>query len=186
MAKTKKNIVKISPIQIVINKIRLVRGHKVMLDHDLANLYEVETRVLNQAVKRNLDKFPGEFVFQLTRKEYNSLRSQIVILKPARGQHRKFLPYAFTEHGVAMAATVLKSDKAAKMSVAIVKTFIEVRKQILDYDSLAKQIKALKHHLDGHDAQLNQIYEAIENLLDEKAEKKNWEERKRIGFKIDK
>ncbi len=92
-------------------------------------------------------------------------------------------PYAFTEHGVAMVATVLKTERAVKMSVAIVKTFIQLRRQILDYDSLAKQIKALKYHLDGHDAQLNQIYDAIENLLDEKAEQKSWENRPRIGFK---
>ncbi|MDX2048792.1 MAG: hypothetical protein SFU87_18535 [Chitinophagaceae bacterium] len=92
-------------------------------------------------------------------------------------------PYAFTEHGVAMVATVLKTERAVKMSVAIVKTFIQLRRQILDYDSLAKQIKALKYHLDGHDAQLNLIYDAIENLLDEKAEQKSWENRPRIGFK---
>lgn len=201
MAKAKKDIVKISPAQIVINKIYIIRGHKVMLDYDLAKLYEVETRALNQAVKRNPDKFPDEFVFRLSKKEWIQMMSQIVISsfqntgfqanESMRSQNvisyskRKMSapPYAFTEHGVAMAATVLKSEKAAKMSVAIIKTFIELRKQILDYDSLAKQIKALKLHLDGHDAQLNQIYDAIEDLLDKKAEEKKWSDREPIGFK---
>jgi phage regulator Rha-like protein len=92
-------------------------------------------------------------------------------------------PYVFTEHGVAMAALVLKSERASKMSVAIIKAFIELRKQILKYDSLAKQIKELKYHLEGHDAQLNQIYDAIENLLDKKVDEQDWQNMERIGFK---
>ena len=201
MAKAKKDIVKISPAQVVINKIYLIRGHKVMLDYDLAELYEVETRALNQAVKRNPDKFPDEFVFRLSKKEWVQMMSQIVISSSQNAgfqaggnmisqnvisySKRKITapPYAFTEHGVAMAATVLKSERAAKMSVAIVKTFIQLRKQVLDYESLSKQIKSLKFHLDGHDAQLNQIYDAIEDLLDKKVEEKKWNDREPIGYK---
>jgi hypothetical protein len=121
-------------------------------------------------------------MFRLTKKEWFSMRSQIATASQSK-RNINVTPYAFTEHGVAMVATVLKSDRAVKMSVAIIKTFIQLRKQILDYDSLAKQIKMLKLHLDGHDAQLNQIYDAIEDLLDKKADEKKWEERERIGFK---
>jgi phage regulator Rha-like protein len=183
MAKRKKNIVKHSPTEIIVNKIFVVREQKVMLDYDIAGLYGVTTKRLNEQVKRNIEKFSDEFMFRLTKKEWFNMRSQIATGSQAK-RNINITPYAFTEHGVAMVATVLKSEKAVKMSVVIVKTFIQLRKQILDYDSLAKQIKALKLHLNGHDAQLNQIYEAIENLLDEKVEKKSWEERKRIGFKV--
>ncbi|MCK5615008.1 ORF6N domain-containing protein [Candidatus Pacearchaeota archaeon] len=95
------------PVEVIEKKILLIRGQKVMLDRDLAELYDVETKVLNQAVKRNIDRFPGDFMFQLTSEEYDSLRSQNVTLK--RGQHRKYLPYVFTENGVAMLSSVLKS-----------------------------------------------------------------------------
>jgi cell division protein FtsB len=214
MPKTNQNNVKLIPDETIIRKIYVIRGHKVMLDFDLAALYEVETRVLNQAVKRNIDRFPKEFMFRLTAKEWQSMRSQFVIassqndnfqsigsmqsqivtaskkelmLKNVTSSQRKrninVTPYAFTEHGVAMIANVLKSERAIKMSIVIIKTFIHLTKQVLDYSELAEQIKALKLHLGEHDAQLNSIYEAIENLLDEKAEKKSWEDRKRIGFK---
>ena len=198
----KQNIVKLIPDEIIIRKIQVIRGHKVMLDFDLALLYEVETRALNQAVKRNIDRFPNEFMFRLTPKQWHSMRSQIVISSPQNSpfqgtetmmsqfvtssQNKRKIsspPFAFSEHGLAMVANVLKSERAIKMSIVIVKTFIHFTKQILDYSELAAQIKALRQHLVEHDVQLNQIYDAIENLLDEKAEKKSWEDRKRIGFK---
>jgi Ribonuclease G/E len=182
MAKQKKNTIKRIPNEILINKIFVIRGQKVMLDYDIAALYEVTTKRLNEQVKRNVEKFSKEFMFRLSKKEWLSVRSQIATASQGK-RNINVTPYAFTEHGAAMVATVLKSERAVKMSVAIVKTFIQLRRQILDYDSLAKQIKALKIHLDGHDAQLNQIYDAIENLLDEKAEQKSWENRTRIGFK---
>jgi cell division protein FtsB len=182
MATSKKDIVKFIPDEIIINKIFVIRGQKVMLDYDLAVLYEVSTKVLNQAVKRNADRFSPEFMFRLTKKEWVNMRSQIVTASQSK-RNINVMPFAFTEHGVAMVAMILKSERAVKMSMAIVKTFIQLRKQILDYDSLAKQIKALKLHLDGHDAQLNQIYDAIEDMLDKKVEEKKWEERERIGFK---
>jgi len=182
MAKAKRNIVKYTQTEIIINKIFLIRGHKVMLDFDLAELYDVTTKRLNEQVKRNIEKFAEEFMFRLTKKEWLNMRSQIATAYQSK-RNVNVTPYAFTEYGVAMVATVLKSEKAVKMSVAVVKTFIQLRRQILDYDSLAKQIKALKFHLDGHDVQLNQIYDAIEDLLDKKADEKKWEERERIGFK---
>jgi phage regulator Rha-like protein len=183
-------------IQTIQNRIYEIRGERVMLDFDLSALYEVETRVLNQAVKRNIKRFPNDFMFQLSKEEFedvrlqfetlesdNSLTSQIVILKTGRGQHRKFMPYAFTEQGVAMLSGILNSDKAISMNIAIMKAFVEIRKIIFRENNLKEQIEQIKNHLGDHDAQLSQIYDAIENLLDEKASERKWNERDRIGFK---
>ena len=104
-------------------------------------------------------------------------------LKKGRGQHRKFLPYAFTEQGVAMLSGILNSDKAISMNIAIMRAFVEVRKVLLRQTDLKEQLKEIRERLGGHDAQLNQIYDAMENLLDEKAAQRKWEHRERIGFK---
>ena len=183
-------------IQSIQNRIYEIRNERVMLDFDLAKLYEVETKILNQAVKRNIKRFPIDFMFQLTKDEYeylrfqieaseavNSLRSQFVTLKTGRGQHRKFMPYAFTEQGVAMLSGVLSSDKAINMNIAIMRAFVEIRKVLLKQNDLKIQLKEIKERLGEHDAQLNQIYDAMENLLDEKAAQRKWEDRERIGFK---
>lgn len=167
-----------------------------MLDRDLAIHYNIETRILNQAVKRNPKRFPPDFMFQLTKEEFESLRSQIetldssnsltsqiVTLKTGRGKHTKFMPYAFTEQGVAMLSGVLNSDKAIEMHVAIMKAFVEIKKIVLRPTDLKEQMKEIKERLGEHDAQLNQIYDAMENLLDEKAAQRKWEDRERIGFK---
>lgn len=183
-------------IQSIQNRIYEIRGERVMLDRDLAALYEVETKVFNQAVKRNLKRFPPDFMFQLNKDEWervrfqvdaleksDSLRSQFVTLKSGRGQHVKFLPYAFTEHGVAMLSGVLNSDKAVQMNIAIIRAFIEMRRFNIIHTDWKEQIRELKDKISGHDAQLSQIYDALENLLDEKAAEKKWEDRERIGFK---
>ena len=167
-----------------------------MLDRHLAILYNIETRILNQAVKRNPKRFPPDFMFQLTKEEFESLRSQIetldssnsltsqiVTLKTGRGKHTKFMPYAFTEQGVAMLSGVLNSDKAIEMHVAIMRAFVEIKKIVLRPTDLKEQMKEIKERLGEHDAQLNQIYDAMENLLDEKAAQRKWEDRERIGFK---
>ena len=156
-----------------------------MLDFDLAELYEVETKVLNQAVKRNISKFPKDFMFRLSKNEWKILRSQFVTLEleEGRGKFSKYLPYAFTEHGVTMLASVLRSPRAVKMNIAIVRAFIALRHLSLNYKDLVEQFSELRNRIGEHDAQLNQIYDAIENLLDEKAQKKTWEHRERIGFR---
>ena len=112
------------------DKIYSLRGLQVMLDRDLAELYGVETKVFNQAVKRNIERFPNPFMFQLTEDEHSSLRSQIVTLKNQRGQHRKYLPYVFTEQGVAMLSAVLKSQRAIQTSIYIINTFVQMRKVV--------------------------------------------------------
>lgn len=168
-----------------------------MLDFDLAALYEVETKVFNQAVKRNIKRFPKDFMFQLTRQEWeslridielrvnqnNPLRSQIVTLKTGRGQHTKYLPHAFTEQGVAMLSGVLNSDRAISMNIAIMRAFVEIRRILIQQNDMREQLKLIKEKLGDHDVQLSQIYDAMENLLDEKAAQRKWEERERIGFK---
>ena len=167
-----------------------------MLDRDLANLYEVETKSLNLAVKRNIKRFPPDFMFQLTKEEFDSLRfqfetlkndelsrSQSVILKTGRGQHAKYLPYVFTEQGIAMLSGVINSDKAINMNIAIMRAFVAVRQVLIKQNDIKEQLKEIKERIGEHDVQLNQIYDAMENLLDEKAAQRKWEDRERIGFK---
>jgi phage regulator Rha-like protein len=167
---------------VIQQKIYEVRGYKVMLDFDLAELYEVETRALNQAIKRNIESFPKDFMFRLTAKEWKTMSSQFVMTYPGK-RPKTALPYAFTEHGVTMLASVLKSSKARKMNIAIVRDFIALKKFVLENSEILGQLKELKERIGDHDIQLNQIYDAIENLLDDKTEQKSWKERERIGFK---
>lgn len=156
-----------------------------MLDFDLAILYEVETRVFNQAVKRNIESFPEDFMFRLTSDEWLDISSsQNVMMSFPKNRTGKYLPYAFTEHGVTMLASVLKSDKARKMNITIVRAFIAMRKMVIQYGEIIDQIEALRDKIGNHDAQLNQIYDAIENMLDEKADQQKKEHRTPIGFKI--
>ena len=180
-------------IQSIQNRIYVLRGERVMLDRDLAVLYEIETKVLNQAVKRNIKRFPSDFMFQLTSEEFekiniqyvneDSLRSQFVTLKTGRGHHTKFLPYAFTEQGVAMLSGVVNSDKAITMNIAIMRAFVDVRRVLLSQSDLHQKLNEIKDRIGEHDVQLNQIYDAMENLLDEKAAERKWNDRERIGFK---
>jgi phage regulator Rha-like protein len=164
-----------------------------MLDRDLAALYEVETRVLNQSVKRNIKRFPKDFMFQLTKEEFESLRFQIETLEKTMSSQfvmtypnkrpNTALPYAFTEQGVAMLSGILNSDKAINMNIAIMRAFVEVRKVLLQQNDIKEQLKQIKEKIGEHDVELNQIYDAMENLLDEKAAQRKWSERERIGFK---
>ena len=182
-------------LQSIQNRIYEIRGERIMLDFDLATLYGVETRVINQAVKRNLERFPEDFMFQLRTFEYDDVKNHLAALKQnpssqfvmmtnlASNRTDKYLPYAFTEQGVAMLSGVLRSEKAVSMNIAIMRAFVEVRKILLKNTDLKEQIKEIREQLGEHDAQLNQIYDALENLLDEKAAQRKWDERERIGFK---
>ena len=168
------------PDETVIRKIYMIRGEKVMLDKDLAELYEVDTKVFNQAVKRNIDRFPPDFMFRLNKKEYDHLRSQIVT---SSWGGTRYMPYVFTEQGVAMLSGVIHSPKAISMNIAIMRAFVEMRKLASSNKRLAEAIRKLIDRVGEHDVQLSAIYDAIENLLDKKTEEKNWDERERIGFK---
>jgi hypothetical protein len=150
--------------------IRTIRGQKVMLDSDLAHIYGVPTKVLNQAVKRNAKRFPPDFLFQLTAGETDSLRSQIVTLKSGRGQHRKYLPYAFTENGAIMAANVLNSPEAVRMSVFVVRAFVQMRDLLGGTKELARQLadleKKLTARLDVHESVIVDVLRRVMEILD--------------------
>jgi hypothetical protein len=146
-------------------KILNLRGQKVMLDADLAELYGVETKVLNQAVKRNADRFPEDFMFQLTPAEHGSLRSQIVTLKIGRGQHRKFMPYAFTEHGALMLGNVLKSARAVEASLLVVRVFVRLRELVSTHKDLSAKFDELERKVSGHDQAIAGLIHAIRELM---------------------
>nr|WP_276904518.1 ORF6N domain-containing protein [Pedobacter kyonggii] len=184
-------------IKSIQNRIYEIRGERVMLDFDLALLYEVETKVLNQAVKRNIKRFPDDFMFRLTQVEWESIRSQIVTASSETvdpslqivmiSQNKRNVgttPYAFTEQGVAMLSGVLKSDKAINMNIAIMRAFVDVRKILLKQSNLNEQLTEIKERIGEHDVQLNELYDAMENLIDEKIAQLKWNDRQRIGFKI--
>ncbi|MBI5480786.1 MAG: ORF6N domain-containing protein [Deltaproteobacteria bacterium] len=158
--------------------ILLVRGHKVMLDADLAALYGVETRALVQAVKRNLDRFPEDFMFQLMADEVAGLRSQTVILEKAgRGQHRKYLPYAFTEQGVAMLSSVLRSERAVRVNIEIMRAFVRLREILSSHADLARKLAALERK---YDRRFRAVFDAIRALMTPPASPKA-----KIGFRTE-
>ncbi|MTH17846.1 ORF6N domain-containing protein [Flavobacterium sp. LC2016-01] len=162
------------------NKIYFIRGQKIMLDSDLALLYDVETKRLNEQVKRNLSRFPEDFMFQLTENEYNSSRSQIATLKNGRGSNLKYLPYAFTEHGILMLSSILKSDKAIQTNIQIMRIFTKVRQMLLDTTEIKVDILQIQKKLENHDKNIELVF----SYLDELTEKKeNESERVKIGYK---
>lgn len=155
-----------------------VRNEPIVLDSDLALLYGVETRVFNQAIRRNRHRFPPDFAFPLTSEEWSLLRSQIVTLKRGRGQHRKYLPWVFTEHGAIMAATILNSQRAVAMSVYVVRAFVKMRRELLANATLEARLENIEKSLLTHDAALRDVYQKLKPLLLPPPEKP----RRRIGF----
>jgi len=144
------------------SRILVIRGQKVILDASLAGLYAVTTKALNQAVKRNLVRFPGDFMFQLTAEEATLLRSQSVTLKTGRGRHRKYQPYAFTEQGVAMLSSVLRSERAMLVNVEIMRAFVRLRRMLETHADLARKLGALERK---YDAQFKVVFDAIRELM---------------------
>ncbi|MCL2416594.1 MAG: ORF6N domain-containing protein [Bacteroidales bacterium] len=202
----------------IFQKIHEIRGQKVMLDFDLAELYDVETRILIQAVKRNVSRFPSDFMFQLTRKELNCIpkfqmqilnaqnsdfdtnthsRSQIVILdderlsnqtdieKPnKRGTNIKYLPYAFTEQGIAMLSSVLRSDRAIEVNIAIMRVFVEMRKLFLNHQELLIKVGELAEKVGEHDQYIKTLYDYLKSYDEEQKRRIEWENRNPIGFVV--
>ncbi len=166
-------------LQVIRKRIHEVRGQKVMFDFDLAELYDVETRVLNQAVKRNIDIFPEDFMFQLTKKEWENMSSQIVMTYPVK-RPKTALPLAFTEHGVTMLAHVLKSKKARQTSIAIVRAFIALKEFALDYKEFSEKLRRLELK---YNRQFKDVYDAINYLLDKDKQQTEQSQRKPIGYK---
>ena len=165
----------IVPAERIETKILLIRRQKVMLDTDLAAMYGVSVKVLNQAVKRNIERFPEDFMFQLTPEEAVRLRSQIVTLETGRGHYRKYLPYAFTEQGVAMLSSVLHSPRAILVNIEIVRAFVRLRQILASHADLARKLDALEKK---YDAQFKVVFDAIRELMSPPDKKR----RRLIGF----
>jgi hypothetical protein len=176
---TRKNALVPSTVPSIENRIFLVRGQKVLLDDDLAALYAVKVRALNQAVKRNKRRFPADFVFRLTAKENRNLKSQIVTTSGSHGG-RRTVPYAFTEHGAFMAASVLNSPRAVEMSVFVVRAFVRLRDTLASHKALAAKFAELEQRLETHDKTIGEIIDAIRALVTppERPARK-------IGFRLD-
>ena len=181
-------------LQLIQSKIYEIRGRKVMLDRDLAELYQVTTGNLNKAVKRNLKRFPPDFMFQLTAEEWEALRFQIGILKNGRGEHTKYLPYAFTEQGLAMLSGILNSDIAINVNISIMRAFVAIRQMIASpktnkIDELEKRMDAIENYIEEVFSDYNDInndtriqLELINQTLAELQTKdRGFKERKRIG-----
>ncbi|MDD5084004.1 MAG: ORF6N domain-containing protein [Candidatus Moranbacteria bacterium] len=181
------------PLERIASKIFWIRGKKVMLDRDLAELYGVEIRVLNQAVKRNKERFPEDFMFQLTNEEVGGLRSQFVtldetmasrfdeneslksqIVTSKRGRHRKYLPYVFTEQGVAMLSSVLKSKKSIEVNIYIIRSFVRLREMLATHKELSEKIEKMERK---SDRQFKLVFDVMQRLLDDGKKPK-----KLIGF----
>ena len=167
-------------LQTIQSRIHELRGQKVMLDYDLAELYEVETKRLKEAVRRNICRFPEDFMFELTKEESDSLRSQIATLNVGRGQHSKYLPFAFTEQGVAMLSSVLNSDKAIEINIQIVRAFVLLRQYALTHKDLTAKLNELESK---YDKQFDDVYDALNYLIQKDKQATSQQERKRIGYK---
>ena len=166
-------------IERIEKKIFLIRSQKVMLDTHLAELYGVETKILNKAVSRNLERFPDDFMFQISKEEWNSLRFQFGTSKKGRGG-RRYLPYAFTEQGVAMLSSVLKSKRAVQVNVQIMRAFVKLREILSTHKELAQKLKELELKIDSHDQQIQAIFDVINQLITPSDPPK-----RKMGFTID-
>ena len=158
-----------------------MRGKQAILSYDLSELYQVETKVLNQQVKRNIGKFPERYMFQLAQDEHDRLRSQNVTLK--RGQHIKYLPYAFTEHGILMLSSVLRSGRADQINILIIDTFVKIRELVFLNKDLVYQIEQVRNRITKHDKQIAVILEYLSQIEQVKEKELEQKKRPRIGFK---
>lgn len=180
MAKKESEIV--IPDEIIMNKIYLIRGKNVMLDRDLAELYGVETKVLKQTVRRNIKRFPPDFMFEMTNEELQNWRSQIVTSN-ADKKGLRHPPFCFTEHGVIMLAGVLNSDRAININVQIVRIFTKMREMLASHKEILHKMEKLEHKLAKHDDQIHLIFEYLKQLEQNKQQELDQQNRKRIGYK---
>jgi phage regulator Rha-like protein len=167
------------PLERVERTILVLRGRRVILDSDLAALYGVTVSRLNEQVKRNIERFPDDFGFQLTREEFETLRSQIAISKTERRGGRQYLPYAFTEHGAVMSASVLNSPKAVEMSVEVVRAFVRLRGFLASHRQLAAKLEELEKKIASHDKNIVTLFDAVRSLMATPEKPK-----RRIGFQV--
>jgi len=165
------------PDEMIEKKILLIRGEKVMLDADLAELYGVETKMLVRAVKRNIDRFPSDFMIQFNKEQFENLRFQFGT--SSRWGGRRYLPYAFTEQGVAMLATVLNSERAIQVNIAIIRVFVKFREILSTHKELAHKLAELERKIERHDEEIKVVFDAIRQLMAQPAPKE-----KKIGFRV--
>ena len=170
------------PDEIIMSKIYFIRGQKVMIDRDLAELYGVETKYLKRQVKRNIVRFPDDFMFELTKEEFNEWRSQFVTSKEDRLGLR-YAPYAFTEDGVAQLSTVLKSERAIKVNIQIIRLFSRMRRMVLTHQEILKKLEDLERKSIVHDEKFILIFEYLKQLEQTKQEELDYQNRKKIGLK---
>ena len=176
MTENKENTIML-PDEIIMNKIYLIRGIKVMLDKDLAELYGVETRRLNEQVKRNINRFPDDFMFQLSENEFQNLKSQFAT---SSWGGRRTLPYVFTEHGVLMLSSVLNSERAIMVNIQIMRIFTKIRVMLTDTLSFRLEIEEIKKKLANQDKNIELVFSYLDELIDKQ---ENPKPRKQIGFK---
>ena len=164
-------------VEAIQGKILFIRGEKVLLDRDLAQMYGVETKQLKRAVRRNGRRFPPDFMIELTKDEYDTLRSQSGTLK--RGEHSKYMPMAFTEQGIAMLSSVLNSERAIEVNIVVMRAFVQLRKFATSYEVLERKLSELEQRFGAHDEKIEVIFEAIRQLMTPPGK-----ERKKIGFTV--
>jgi len=169
-------------VEIIQSKIYLIRGHKVMFDFDLALLYGVETKVLIQAVKRNLRRFPSDFMFQIVQEEHDFLRSRFVTSNGGRGG-RRYLPHVFTEQGVAMLSSVLNSDRAIEVNIQIMRVFVRLKELVMSHKDLARKIEDLERKFGDHDAKIIHLFNEIRRLMATSEPLDNYK-RTKVGFVV--
>ena len=167
------------PTEIIDRRIFLIRGQKVMLDSDLAQLYGVETKILNKAVSRNRDRFPEDFMFQLSSEELSALRFQIGTSNTRGRGGRRYLPYAFTEQGVAMLSSVLNSARAIRVNIVIIRAFVRLRELLSTHKELAAKLEELERKYETHDRQIRSVFDAIRRLMQPPQRA-----RREIGFRV--
>ena len=167
-------------LEIIKNSIHEIRGKKVMLDMDLAKLYEVETRVLKQAVRRNMERFPEDFMFELTKDEWNIIRSQLVMFKNGQGKFPKYLPFVFTEQGVAMLSAVLNSEYAVRISVKIMRAFVALRQWALNHQEISERLNTMEKQFGQ---KFNDIDQVLNYLIKKDQQQTQQTARKQVGYK---
>ena len=169
------------PDEVLMDKIYIIRGIKVMLDSDLGELYEVETKRLKESVRRNIDRFPEDFMFELSKEEYKYFKENIS--KGGKGQHPKYPPFVFTEHGVLMLASVLNSGRAAHINIQVVRVFIKMREMLLENESVHNQLEMIHEKLVEHDKKIFLLFDYLKQFDQEKQKMTDQQNRKRIGYK---
>jgi hypothetical protein len=180
---TQTNAIEI-PDEVLLNKIYLIRGQKVMLDSDLAELYEVKTKRLKEQVRRNKERFPEDFMFELTAEEYQQIKNQFG--QAGRGEHSKYAPFAFTEHGVLMLSSVLSSDRAIKVNIHVMRIYVRIREMMMLNKDILHRLESIERKLTGHDNQIMVVFEYLKQFEEAKQQELEQKNRSKIGYKTKK